>query len=50
MMDLTQIWSTLVVALGVHAIDPRRSFGNAAAILLGILLTFALVVGRFLPT
>jgi len=50
MMDLTQIWSTLVVALGVHAIDPRRSFGSAAAILLGILLAFALVVGRFLPT
>jgi hypothetical protein len=50
MMDLTQIWSTLVVALGVHAIDPRRSFGSAATILLGILLAFALVIGRFLPT
>jgi hypothetical protein len=50
MMDLTQIWSTLVVALGVHTIDPRRSFGSAASVLLGILLAFALVVGRFLPT
>ena len=49
MMDLTQIWSTLVVALGVQAIDPRRSFGSAATILLGIQLAFALVVGRFLP-
>lgn len=50
MMDLTQIWSTLVVAVGVHAIDRRRSFGSAAAILLGIQLCVALVVARFLPT
>ena len=49
MMDLTQIWSTLVVALGVSAIDPRRSFGSAAAVLLGIQLAVALVVARFLP-
>jgi hypothetical protein len=50
MMDLTQIWSTLVVALGVRAIDRRRSFGSAAAILLGIQLAFALVIARFIPT
>ena len=50
MMDLTQVWSTLVVALGVRAIDGRRSFGSAAAILLGIQLAFALVVARFIPT
>jgi len=50
MMDLTQIWSTLVVAQGARAIDPRRSFGSAAGILLGILLAVALVVARFLPT
>jgi hypothetical protein len=50
MMDLTQIWSTLIVALGVRAIDPRRSLVSAAAILLGIQLAIALVVGRFLPT
>lgn len=50
LMDLTQIWSTLVVAMGVRAIDPRRSFGSAAAILLGIQLCVALVFARFLPT
>jgi hypothetical protein len=50
MMDLTQIWSTLVVALGARAIDPRRSFTSAVGILLGILLAIALVVARFLPT
>jgi hypothetical protein len=49
MMDLTQIWSTLVVALGVRAIDDRRSFTSAAAILLGIQLAVALVVARFIP-
>jgi len=50
MMDLTQIWSTLVIALGARAIDPRRSFMSAAGILLGIQLAVALVVARFLPT
>ena len=47
--DLTQIWSTLVIARGVHAIDRRRSFGSAAAILLVIFTGVALVVGRFMP-
>ena len=47
-LDLTQIWSTLVIAQGVHAIDKRRSFGSAAAILLTILLAFALVAARFM--
>lgn len=47
-LDLSQIWSTLVFAQGAHAIDPRRSFGSAAAIGLGVLLAFALVVANFL--
>lgn len=47
-LDLTQIWSTLVIAQGAHAIDGRRSFKSAAMILLGILLATALVVGRFM--
>lgn len=47
-LDLTQIWSTLVIAQGAHAIDRRRSFTSAAAILLGVLLAIALVVGRFM--
>ena len=48
LMDLTQIWSSLVVALGAHAIDKRRSFASAAAILIGLQLAVALVIGRFL--
>lgn len=47
-LDLTQIWSTLVIAQGAHAIDRRRSFGSAAAILLVILVGVALVVGGFM--
>ena len=47
MLDITQIWSTLVIAQGAHAIDSRRSFGSAAAILLTITLLFIGVVARF---
>jgi hypothetical protein len=47
-LDLTQIWSTLVIAQGAHAIDRRRSFSSAASIMLGILLVFALIVARFI--
>ena len=47
-MDLTQIWSTLVIAQGVHAIDSRRSFTSAATILMVILLSIALVAARFI--
>ncbi len=49
-MDLTRIWSLLIVAQGVHGIDPRRTFKSSATILLGILVAVALVIGRFLPT
>ncbi len=49
LMDLTQIWATLVIALGAGAIDRRRSFASASAVVLTILLGFALVVARFLP-
>lgn len=48
-MDLTQIWATLVVAQGAHAIDPRRSFAGAAAILLCILLALALALAAVIP-
>jgi hypothetical protein len=48
-MDLTQMWASLVVAQGAHAIDRRRSFASAAAILIGLQLAIALVVARFVP-
>ena len=48
-MDLTQIWSSLVIAQGAHCIDRRRSFGSAVVILLSLMLAMALIVGRFMP-
>ena len=47
-LDLTQIWSTLVIAQGVHAIDHRRSFASAATVLLTMLVMVALGVARFI--
>jgi hypothetical protein len=47
-LDLTQIWSTLVIAQGVHAIDHRRSFASAATVLLTLLVLIALGVARFI--
>lgn len=47
-LDLTQIWSTLVIAQGAHTIDRRRSFTSAAVILLSILLVIALIAARFM--
>jgi hypothetical protein len=49
-MDLTQLWSTVVIALGAHAIDRRRGFGSALTIMLCVTLAFALVFANFLPT
>ena len=46
--DLTQIWSTLVIAQGVHAIDRRRSFSSAATILLVLFCGTALIIARFM--
>lgn len=50
LLDLTQFWSSAVVALGVHQIDRRRGVGSAFAILFGFTLAVALIIARFLPT
>jgi len=47
-LDFSQIWSSIIVAYGVHAIDRRRSVASAATIQLGILLVIALIAGWFL--
>lgn len=47
LLDVSQIWSTLVFAQGVHQIDPRRSFGSAATISFVLLLAFIAVMARF---
>ena len=46
MMDITWIWSALIIAQGARAIDQRRSFGSAASILIGLSVVFALVFAR----
>lgn len=43
MLDLSQIWAWLVMAQGVHAIDSRRSFGSAAAVLIGLSVVMAMI-------
>jgi len=48
-LDITGIWSALIVAQGAHSIDPKRSFGSAAVVTLGITLVFALIFARFVP-
>ncbi len=48
LLDITQIWSTLVLAQGAHAIDRRRSFGSAATILLSITVFVVAILARFI--
>lgn len=48
MLDLFQLWSWVVIAVGVHAIDGRRSVGAAATILLCFALAVAMVFAIFL--
>lgn len=48
MADVSQIWASLVVAMGAHAIDRRRSFASAAAIQMAIVLVVALAFGWFI--
>jgi len=38
-----------VIAQGATAIDSRRSFGSAAAFIIGLLLVVALIAARFMP-
>lgn len=47
-LDFSRIWSAVVAAMGIHAIDRRRSVASAATIQLGILFIVALVAGWFL--
>lgn len=44
-MDLFAIWACLVAGLGLSGLDPRRRWGPTAAILIGILVFFAVIGG-----
>jgi hypothetical protein len=49
LLDFSQLWALLVVAQGAHAIEPRRSFGSATAILLVLNLVLVLILATFAP-
>lgn len=48
-LDLFVLWSWLVLAVGVHVIDRRRSLGSAAAVLLTVAVAFAAIGAFFQP-
>lgn len=48
-LDLFVLWSWLVLAVGVHVIDRRRSLGSAAAILLAVAVAFGAIGAFFQP-
>lgn len=51
LLDLSQAWAWLVVAQGVHAVDPRkRSFGSAAAVLLALFVAMSAIFAIFMPS
>lgn len=49
MMALSQIWAWLIVAAGVHAIDPKRKYATAATVLIGINLAMIMIIAVFAP-
>lgn len=48
-LALSKLWSSLVLAAGVHAIDPKRKFATAATILIALNVIMAFVVAAFTP-
>jgi len=50
MLDLSQLWASLVMAQGASVIDPRRSFTSAAVILIGLSVALAMIFAPFVPT
>lgn len=50
LLDLTQLWALLVVAVGLHAFDAKRSVKSAALTLIGLSVAVAMVFGIFVHT
>ena len=48
-LDLFQIWSCLVMAVGIAKLDARRSWGSAAAFLLVVAVVMAMLFAVFNP-
>ncbi|HKJ03630.1 MAG TPA: YIP1 family protein [Longimicrobiales bacterium] len=49
MLDLSQVWAWLVLAQGVHAVDPKRSFGSAAAVLSVLFIGLTMLIAIWAP-
>jgi hypothetical protein len=49
MIDLFMIWSYLVMAVGMTKVDPRRSWGSAAAFLIVFGVGVAMIFAAFTP-
>ncbi len=49
MLDISQFWAWVVVGLGAHAIDARRSVGSAVSVLIGLSVVMALIFATFVP-
>ncbi|MDH5758274.1 MAG: YIP1 family protein [Gemmatimonadota bacterium] len=49
MMDLTQIWAWVVVAVGANAIAPQRGVTGAAVVLIGVGAAFAMLLAVLQP-
>lgn len=48
-LDLFLLWAYVVMAVGAHEIDPRRSWSSAAAILLVLAVLFAAGLAFIIP-
>lgn len=50
LLALSKLWASLVLAAGVHAIDPKRKFATAATVFIALNVIVAFVTAAFSPT
>lgn len=50
LLALSKLWTSLVVAAGVHAIDPKRKFVTAATVLITLNVIMAFAFAAFAPS
>lgn len=50
LITLSKLWTALVVAAGVHGIDPKRKFATAATVLIALSIAVSMVMAIFTPS
>lgn len=50
LLALSKLWTSLVVAAGVHEIDPKRKFATAATVLIALNVAVAFITAIFTPS